>query len=67
MEFDVLIFKLVCLNRFMDLFETIIVQSIISGQINLVVTCTGDCTCHYLTIPEKNLNFLSDLRYLQQI
>ena len=48
---DVFTAKLLFLNRFMNLmFETFIIQCITSGQINLAVTCTADCTCHHLTL-----------------
>ena len=55
LAFDVLTPILLYLNRFMHLmFERNIFQGITSGQIkNLVVTCTGDCTCHHLKILEK--------------
>ena len=30
---------------------------LITVQLNLVVTCTDDCTCHHPEISEKNYNF----------
>ena len=54
LAFDVLTPKLLCLIRFMHLiFETNVVERVNSGQINLAVTCTANCTCHHLTIPAK--------------
>ena len=35
-----------------------------AGEINLVVTCTADCTCHHLG---KNVCFLSDMWNLKEI
>ena len=45
--------------------ERILVERINSAdQINLVVICTADCTCHHLI---KNKYFLSEMRNLRQI
>ena len=58
LAFDVLTPKLSCVIRFDDLiFQTNVVERVISGKISLVVTCTADCTCHHLKIPAKNCNF----------
>ena len=38
-----------------------------SCQISLGVTCTADCTCHYLTNSGKKLNFLGELRNSNQV
>ena len=54
LAFDVLTPKISYLIRFSHLiFEINVVERDNSGQINLVVTCTADCTCHHLTIPAK--------------
>ena len=51
LEFDVLTPKLPSLSQgSRPIFETSIVQLVNPGQINLVVTCTADCTCHHMTI-----------------
>ena len=68
--FDVLTFKPSCLIRFGHLiFQTnVVIERVNSGQISLVVTCTGtaDCTCHHENSGE-NLKFLRELNYLKQI
>ena len=47
------------------LLERILVGRVNSvDQINLVVTCTADCTCHHLT---KNVYFFSEMWNLKQI
>ena len=54
LAFDVLTPKPSCLIRFsLLIFETNVVERVNSGQINLVVTCTANCTCHHLTIAAK--------------
>ena len=45
--------------------ERLLVEWVISADVmNLVVTCTADCTCHHLT---KNIIFLSEIWNLKQI
>ena len=47
--------------------ERNIVEWVNSSRINLVVTCTADCTYHHLTNSRKKLKFPAEMRNSKQI